>query len=319
MDPLPHGGRLIAARRRFPDAPAPFIDLSTGINPCPYPFTAPVAEAWQRLPEPEQLDALQRAAARAYGLDDPACVVAAPGTQALIQALPRVLPQAAIAVPGPTYAEHAAAWGAAGARVLPGLGDARAAVLCNPNNPDGNRYSPDALARIAARLDLLVVDEAFADFEPGIGAAAPSPRPGLVVLRSFGKAYGLAGLRLGFALAHPEVAGRLRVALGEWAVSGPAIAVGIEALGDAVWREAAGRAAWAAAGRMDRLIAGAGGGVVGGAALFRLAAWRDADGVAERLGRAGILVRAFAGLPGRLRFGLPADEAAWVRLAAALG
>lgn len=317
MDSLPHGGRLHAARRRFPGAPAPFLDLSTGINPHPYPFTSPPAEAWARLPEPEELIALQAAAAWAYGVLDPACVVAAPGTQALIQLLPRVLPQAGIVVVGPTYAEHAAAWRAAGTGIHSGLGEARAAVLCNPNNPDGARHSPGALALLQAGLDLLVVDEAFADFEPGCGAAAPCPAPGLVVLRSFGKAYGLAGLRLGFALAEAGVAARLRAALGEWAVSGPAIAIGREALADEGWRSAAAVRAHGGAVRLDGVLRAAGFGIVGGTALFRLASHPEAGAVAERLGRAGILVRSFDSAPTWLRFGLPGCEAAWARLAAA--
>ena len=317
MHPLPHGGRLRAARLRFPNAPCPFLDLSTGINPHAYPFTPPSPDAWHRLPEPEDLDALQVAAARAYGLDDPACVVAAPGTQALIQLLPRILPQRAIAIPGPTYAEHEAAWRTAGTTVHPDPLQVRAAVLCNPNNPDGTRHSLEELARLGSRLDLLVVDEAFADFEPGPGAAAPSPPPGLVVLRSFGKTYGLAGVRLGFALAEAGIADRLRVALGPWAVSGPAIAIGTEALRDTGWRIAAAVRARKAAARLDDMLVAAGFAIVGGTALFRLASHPDAPAIAGRLGRAGILVRGFDEAPTWLRFGLPGSEAAWARLAGA--
>ena len=317
MDPLPHGGRLYAARRRFPGAPSPFLDLSTGINPHPYPFTPPPPEAWARLPEPEDVEALQEAAARAYGVCDPACVVAAPGTQALIRLLPRVLPQRDIAIPGPTYAEHAAAWRTAGTVVHAGLGESRAAVVCEPNNPDGARRGVDLMARLGSGLDLLVVDEAFADFETGCSAAAPCPAPGLVVLRSFGKSYGLAGLRIGFALAEAGVAARLRAALGEWAVSGPAIAIGREALADVGWRVAAAARAHGAAARLDAVLVAAGFGIVGGTALFRLASHPEAGVVAERLGRAGILVRSFEAAPTWLRFGLPGCEAAWARLTAA--
>ena len=316
---LPHGGRLVAARRQFPGAPEPFLDLSTGINPCAYPFTPPPPSAWQRLPEPEEVRALQAAAARAYGAADPAMVVAAPGTQSLIQLLPRIMAQPGIGIPEPTYAEHAAAWRAAGAAVGPDLGSHPAAVLCNPNNPDGTRYSLRALADLADRLALLVVDEAFADFEAGPSAATLLPCPGLVVLRSFGKAYGLAGLRLGFALADPGAAARLRAALGPWAVSGPAIAIGSEALDDTAWRNEAGRVAHAAAVRLDGMLSDAGFAAVGGTALFRLAEHPDAERLGRRLGEAGILVRSFDHMPHALRFGLPADEAAWSRLGAALG
>nr|WP_282571782.1 threonine-phosphate decarboxylase CobD [Roseomonas acroporae] len=338
---MEHGGRLGAARRRFPDAPAPFLDLSTGINPVPWPLPGPMPAlppaAFSRLPEPEALEALQRAAALAYGVADPGCVVASPGTQILIGLLPRLLPLRAARILGPTYAEHALAWEAAGAAVTTvteaGALDAgeagTAAVLCNPNNPDGRRVPAAPLlalaARLAARGGLLVVDEAFADLEPTGGPAgdgwrslAPAlPAPGLVVLRSFGKTYGLAGLRLGFALAAPGLAARLRAALGPWAVSGPALALGTAALADRGWlRAAAARLAGDTA-RLDRLLAAAGLRPLGGTHLFRLAEG-DAAGWYERLGRAGILVRPFAARPRWLRLGLPGDAAAWDRLEAAL-
>ncbi len=316
---IAHGGRLQQARRRHPRAPEPFIDLSTGVNPVPYPFTPPLPECWRRLPEPESLAALEAAAARAYAVTDPAMIVAAPGTQPLIQLLPRLAPAAAVAIPAPTYAEHAAAWAAAGIEVHAAFPTTeRAAVVCNPNNPDGRRHAPAALAALAARLDLMVVDEAFADFEPGLSLAPVLPLPGVVVLRSFGKAYGLAGLRLGFALAEPARAARLRALLGPWPVSGPAIAVGAQALGDDAWRDAAAREAHASARRLDALLAAAGLAVLGGTALFRLAEAPDAAARADRLGEAGILVRTFDYAPTWLRFGLPPDETAWSRVQDAL-
>jgi len=358
---IEHGGRLLAARQRFPDAPQPFLDLSTGINPVPYPVPPLPSEAFTRLPEPEALDALQVAAAAAYGMADPAMVVAAPGTQALISLLPLLLPQRRVTVLEPTYAEHAAAWRNAGAEVfplplppgkgwgegssergsyLPGAGPtwARgsycglphpgplpegegegALVLCNPNNPDGRRITGRDLLDLAARRPLLVVDEAFADFEPQDSLAPHLPLPGVVVLRSFGKAYGLAGLRLGFALAEPALAGRVRAALGPWAVSGPALQIGAAALADTTWRDDAGRRLRVDAAALDGLLQRAGMTVVGGTVLFRLADTPDAAGWASRLGQAGILVRSFADAPTRLRFGLPGTVADWDRLALALG
>ncbi len=313
ISPLPHGGRLIEAQRRYPAAPRPFIDLSTGINPEAYPFVPPDAACWQRLPEPEDVAALEAAAANAYGIVDPAMVVAAPGTQAIIQLLPSLFPQHRIGIAGLTYGEHAAAWTAAGTVVAD---DADARVVCNPNNPDGARHEPSVLAAHTHRL--LVVDEAFTDFEPGLSLAPFLPVPRTIVLRSFGKAYGLAGLRLGFALTDPAAATRMRGALGPWAVSGPAIAIGRQALGDPAWRDAAGRRAAQAAERLDRLLQGAGFEVVGGTSLFRLAQASEAAPVAEGLARQGILVRAFAAAPGWLRFGLPGDEESWERLSGAL-
>ncbi len=202
-------------------------------------------------------------------------------------------------------------------------GGEAALVVCNPNNPDGHRTSIQrllALARQQAACNgLLVVDEAFADFEAGDSLAPSLPLPGVVVLRSFGKTYGLAGLRLGFALASPERAALIRTALGPWAVSGPALHIGATALRDTAWRDAAAARLRGDAAALDRLLAGAGLRVLGGTMLFRLAEATDAAGLAGRLGRAGILVRSFADAPNRLRFGIPGDPAAWDRLAAALG
>lgn len=313
---IPHGGRLTQARAMFPDAPAPFLDLSTGISPHPYPWPELPPAAFTRLPEPEDVAALEAAAAAAYGVADPAMVAAAPGTQALIQMLPRLFPATRVAVVGPTYAEHARAWAESGAEIVAGDASAPVRVLCNPNNPDGRRWSAETLlARDAGRL---IVDEAFADFAPeGTSLAPYLPRPGVVVLRSFGKAYGLAGVRLGFALAAPVEAAAIRAALGPWAISGPAIAIGRAALADTAWRTAMHRRLESEATALDTCLAAAGLRVLGGTPLFRLAASDRAD-LPRQLARAGILVRGFPDRPGLIRFGLPGCDAALARLAAAL-
>lgn len=325
---IAHGGSLAAARQLFPGAPEPFLDLSTGINPHPYPLPPAVPEWLTRLPEPADLAALQSAAARAYGVVDPAMVAAAPGTQILIGLIPRLFPLRSVAVLGPTYAEHAEAWARAGARVahattIAALATAHGAVLCNPNNPDGRRLPREqilALAdRAAARGGLLVVDEAFADLEPDAPSLAGAlPHPALIVLRSFGKTYGLPGLRLGFALAAPARASAVRAALGPWPVSGAAIAVGRTALADPAWlAETAQRLATATC-RLDALLTQAGLTLLGGTPLFRLAGSNDAVAIFTKLGRAGLFVRRFPDHPTWLRFGLPPTKSAWRRLRAAL-
>jgi cobalamin biosynthetic protein CobC len=326
--PPEHGGRLALARARFPDAPRPFIDLSTGINPVPYPVPALPPEAFVRLPEPEDIAALEAAASRAYGVADPGMVVAAPGTQLLISLLPHLWPQRRVAVVAPTYSEHALGWRAAGADVAevaaPEAGTAAdALVLCNPNNPDGRRWPAATLRPLAVALagrgGLLVADEAFADLEDEPLSLAPLlPHPAIVVLRSFGKTYGLAGLRLGFALASPERAAAIRAALGPWAVSGPAIAIARRALADTFWLAATRARLRDDAARLDDVLHAAGLAVCGGTRLFRLADTHDAAGVWARLGRAGILARAFAHTPRWLRFGMPGNDVARERLAAAL-
>lgn len=305
----------------FPAAPEPWIDLSTGINPVPYPCPDLDASLLRRLPSTADHAALRATAARAYGAA-PDRIVPAPGTQILIETIPRLTAPGAVAIVGPTYAEHAAAWRRAGHAVstvpdLADVGGARVVVVVNPNNPDGRTWPASRLLALAESLSgqdgLLVVDEAFADLE-AVESLCPRMRPGLVVLRSFGKTYGLAGLRLGFAVAQADIARRIASALGPWAVSGPALAIGRAALADAPWRAEAAAARGADAARLDRMIRRADGTPVGGTALFRTADFPDAAGLFRRLGGAGIHVRRFADAPTRLRFGLPGDRTEWCRL-----
>jgi len=317
---IPHGGNLAAARARFPGAPDPWIDLSTGINPIPYPVRQ---IDYTRLPESEDLTRLEHAAAQAYGAD-PATIVAAPGTQILISLLPHIFPAPSMAVLGPTYAEHAAAWAAAGTQVteITTLDDRApndGIVLCNPNNPDGRRIPATQLTALAEQLNgrRLIVDEAFADLEaPGL-SLAPALPPNTIVLRSFGKTYGLAGLRLGFAIAPPELAERIREILGPWPVSTAAITIGTVALLDAAWRTAARTRLTQDAARLDALLSAAGLTPIGGTVLYRLTQSNDATARFETLAQAGILTRPFPANPTWLRFGIPAPSA-WPRLTSAL-
>lgn len=320
-----HGGDLATAQALFPQAPKPWIDLSTGINPIPYPLPELPLSLWQRLPGKTEESALLSATRKAYRIRAESGIVAAPGTQILIELLPRLVPAANVAVLGPTYGEHAPAWRKAGATVreigdLADIGDVNVVVLVNPNNPDGRIVAQEALRELAgalaARGGLLVVDEAFADFAPET-SLLPTLPDGALVLRSFGKAYGLAGLRLGFAVGEPCVTDALQAMLGPWAVAGPALHVGAVALGDADWLSKAGEARAADSRRLDALLAPHGR-VVGGTALYRLLEAPQAPSLFERLGQSGIYIRRFQHDPLHLRFGLPGDEPAWERLAQAL-
>ena len=337
-EPLPHGGELAAARRLFPGAPEPFIDLSTGINPDPYPLPHLSAELLARLPDPAAVASLAAIAAKAYGAPSPAHVVAAPGTQILLPLVAGLVRPGAAAIVAPTYSEHGRAAALAGHRVaeigdikirdidngdMDALADARLVVVTNPNNPDGRLFAKGDLIALAkllhARGGMLVIDEAFMDVGPAGASLAPEiGRGNIVVLRSFGKFFGLAGLRLGFALAAPPLAARLTALLGPWAVSAPALAVGATALADQAWIETTRRRLTQAAARLDAILSGSGLDIIGGTTLFRLVRTRAAAELLHQLGRAGILVRAFTDHATWLRFGLPAAEEDWARLQIAM-
>ncbi|MFC5354267.1 threonine-phosphate decarboxylase CobD [Azospirillum himalayense] len=311
-----HGGDLDAARAAFPGAPEPWVDLSTGINPWPYPLPPIPADAWARLPGRAAETALREAAAACYSVPSPDRVAAAGGSQALIQILPRLRRPGMVAVLGPTYAEHAAGWAKAGHRVTEVESlercDADVVVVVNPNNPDGRIVPPETLLalaeRQAARDGWLVVDEAFAEVTPECSVTSEAGRPGLVILRSFGKFFGLAGVRLGFLLGEPALVQDLRAAVGPWAVSGPALAVATAALSDSTWIAATRRRLTEAAARFDARLAAAGLRVAGGTSLFRLIDDTQAAGLYNALGRTGVLVRRFDYRRHWLRLGLPADQ-----------
>ncbi len=327
MTDIFHGGDLAWAEHRFGRPSEPWIDLSTGINPWPYPTDLISDEPWRRLPDGAASARLSEIAARYYGAPGADTVVPAPGTQMLIQWLPRLRPPSRVAVVSPTYSEHAKSWKAAGHELIEvadigGAASADVVVITNPNNPDGRVFRPDELNHLADRLasngGWLVVDEAFADTASGISLVGSVTGPGRILLRSFGKFFGLAGLRLGFALASPDLADALRASLGPWSVSGPAIEIGCRALADSEWIDATRTRLAEAARDLDALLASASLRVIGGTTLFRLAAHPRAPDLFERLGRAGILVRSFPDHPTWLRFGLPADQAATRRLRTAL-
>jgi cobalamin biosynthesis protein CobC len=326
-EPLVHGGDLDAVRKRFPGAPEPWIDLSTGINPVSYPVPALGADVWSRLPARAEEEELLAAAALRYRVSSAEMVVAASGTQALIQLLPRLVPTSHVEILGPTYEEHEACWTRQGHRVSvvkdldPG-DRAEVVVVVNPNNPTGRLISTNALREVASRLarkgGLLIVDEAFIDVLPETASLASDLPPATIVLRSFGKTYGLAGLRLGFAIAERSLASRIRTELGPWAVSGPALAIGSTALRDESWFAETVARLRSDQARLDRMLMAAGFTLIGGTPLFRLARHSGAIGIVENLGRHGIHVRVFSHELQWLRFGLPGNEPAWERLSIAL-
>lgn len=312
-----HGGNLDAAQARW--GGDDWIDLSTGINRVPWPVPALPPEAWRALPTRAALDGLLAAAAGAYGTAAP--MVALSGAQAAIQLYPRLARPGLARVLGPTYNEHAASLAAQGWQVevveaAAALAGADLAVVVNPNNPDGQTHAPEALRALTGQVGLLVVDESFADPLPHLSLATD---PGAaLVLRSFGKFYGLAGVRLGFAIGPEALVARLAELSGPWGVSGPAIAIGTAALMDREWAAATTARLAAEADRLDALAAAAGWPLVGGAHLFRLYDTPDAAAAQERLARAQIWSRRFPWHPGWLRLGLPGGSEEWARVEAAL-
>jgi cobalamin biosynthetic protein CobC len=326
---MKHGGDLTQAMAQYGGTPAMWLDLSTGINPRPWPVLAALPDAsWQRLPSRADQDALIAAARIAYRLPAGVEIAAASGTQALIQWLPYLAAPGAVAILSPTYSEHAAAWAHAGHEVLAftaadHLPDhARHVVIVNPNNPDGRLHDRAALAHVAALLrergGWLVIDEAFADLDPACSAAALCGDLPVIILRSFGKFYGLAGLRLGFAIGPPAIIDRVAVALGPWPCSGPALAIGRAALLDEEWAGRTRETLKSQAAKLDAVLVAAGFAMVGGTALFRLVRHSDSKARHAALARQHIWCRSFEAADDWLRFGLPGDEAGLDRLAAAM-
>jgi cobalamin biosynthetic protein CobC len=323
-----HGGSLGRARALFPHAPEPFVDLSTGINPHSYPLFDLPATALLRLPEQARLAELLAVAAMAYGAPSPENGMAAPGTQILLPLVASLVKPGKAMVLGPTYAEHARAVGIAGHAVhevqdFDVLSDADLAVVVNPNNPDGRVIERERLLALAAKQHakggVLVVDEAFMDVGPSDQSLArDAGQGGIVVLRSFGKFFGLAGVRLGFALADTATVARLETQFGPWAVSGPALEYGIRALSDLDWQTKMKSRLMAEAARLDELFAQYVVPVASGTSLYRYIEHADAAGLFAALGKRGILLRHYDERPNVLRAGLPGDEEEWGRLEAAL-
>lgn len=316
-----HGGDLDQAMARF--GAGDWLDLSTGINRRPWPLPVLSPESWRALPTRAAQAALVRQAAEVWGAPDAAAGVALAGAQAAIQAVPSLRTPGRAVVLGPTYNEHAACLAAAGWQVTMGssldaLRGADLAVIVNPNNPDGRCHARAEVLALADQVGLLIVDESFCDMTPPLSVMPETGRAGLLVLRSFGKFYGLAGLRLGFAFgAAPDIA-RLAQASGPWPVSGPAIEIGRAALADAPWARAMCHQLAADAARADVLAQDAGWRLIGGTALFRLYDTGDALAARDRLARHKIWSRIFPWSDRLLRLGLPGSEPEWDRLTLAL-
>ncbi|MGO7635013.1 threonine-phosphate decarboxylase CobD [Rhizobium leguminosarum] len=339
--PIVHGGGVTAAAAAFGGRPEDWLDLSTGINPCPVALPDIPARAWHRLPDRHLVDEARRAARDHYG-SGKILPLPVPGTQSVIQLLPRLIEAGRrvavtdnkiavtderVAVVSPTYGEYERAFASAGFAV-DAVGDVaaigaghRLAIVVNPNNPDGRIWPAEKLIALHDRMKaadgLLVVDEAFGDTDPALSLASRAPQlSNLIIFRSFGKFFGLAGLRLGFAIARDDILARFEDWLGPWAVSGPALSIAASLLrSDA--SPIRGRIDERSAG-LHVVLKGAGLRMAGGTALFTLVADARAGDIYAHLCRHHILVRKFDYAPDWLRFGLTPDPAADRRLGEAL-
>ncbi|MFL9864447.1 threonine-phosphate decarboxylase CobD [Paraburkholderia fungorum] len=320
LNAVAHGGNLHEAAQRYGIPYAQWLDLSTGINPHGYPVPPVPADAWRRLPD--EGDGFAACATRYYGAPDAAHVLPVAGSQAAIRALPSLLPCGRVGIAPLTYSEYAPAFERAGHEVVPldvswdSLPDALThVVVVNPNNPTTEHLSADKLlhwhAQLSARNGTLLVDEAFADTMPSASLAANTDRDGLIVLRSPGKFFGLAGVRAGFVLGAPALLDALRRTLGAWTVSGPARHAVKAAFENEAWQQQTRTRLDAESARLVSLLH-AHGFATRSTPLF---AWTDdarAAALHEALAQRGVWTRLFTA-SGSVRFGLPASDAEWVR------
>ncbi|MFY0616491.1 threonine-phosphate decarboxylase [Shimia sp.] len=308
--PRDHGGGLDAAIATWGGTRAHWLDLSTGINPVPYPLIDLPPDAWTALPDKGAQSALIAAARAFWHVPDGAAVLAAPGASALIARIPALVPPGRVEIPTPTYNEHAASFVAQGWTLTNEAADAR--VLVHPNNPTGQIWSAADLT-----APLTVIDESFCDICPTHSLIAEATKQGRIVLKSFGKFWGLAGARLGFAIGDPELMARLADFIGPWAVSGPALSLGTAALQDHVWADSTRRRLADDAARLDDMMRVKGAEIAGGTDLFRLYHVDDAAQWQQRLAQNHVWSRIFPYSKTYLRLGLPAPDR-WAQLEAAL-
>lgn len=328
MNEIVHGGRLDEAAEQFGGARDAWIDLSTGINPHSYPVPEISPAAWANLPDIEAERAAANAARTAYGADELTGVSLAPGSQMHIQLLPYLFKPQPIAIVGFTYQEHGVCWRRAGHEVYvtDGLGSAEATarivIVVNPNNPDGRVFDRSELIGLARRLGakggMLIVDESFADVSPHSSVADEAGRDGLFVMRSLGKFYGLAGVRLGFGLGSPALISRLDDRLGPWPVSGAALEIATDCLSNSAWHRKTLKKLNNEREKLEEVLIANGHEIVGGTALFVLVRHGGAQDLWQHLAKARILTRSFPGKPDWLRFGLPPGRAALNKLNKAL-
>jgi len=301
-DTRDHGGRIDQAIATFGGTRDDWIDLSTGINPVPYPLPDLPQHLWTALPERQATDQLIAAARDVWSIPDSSAVLPIPGASIAIAQIPRLAVPASVMIRTPSYNEHAAAFTAAGWSVTD-TDAAKARVLVHPNNPDGHWYHPDD-----ANAPLTIIDESFCDVDPARSLISCAEKPGVIVLKSFGKFWGLAGLRLGFAIGDPDLLQALADRIGPWPVSGPALQIGTRALENRDWADQTRRFLAAESPRLDRIMTQSGAEVTGGTPLFRLYDHPRAHDLHTHLAQNHIWTRVFPWSDTAIRLGLPAPN-----------
>lgn len=302
-----HGGGIDAQINRFGGKRSDWLDLSTGINPVPYPLPQFSADCWTALPDQHAQNALLDAARAFWHVPQGVEILAAPGASALISRLPTLFAKGNVDIPQPTYNEHAAAFAAHGWHMDQ---NADLRVLVHPNNPTGHFWTAQDLT-----APVCIIDESFCDIAPERSLIHETKTAGRVILKSFGKFWGLAGLRLGFLIGAPEILAQMREHIGPWAVSGPALETGTAALLDQAWAERTRQRLDADAGRLDLLMQSNGATPLGGTALFRLYKVEDAQEWQNRLAAHHVWTRIFPYSQTLIRLGLPAPHR-WPQLEA---
>ncbi|MFK7836044.1 MAG: threonine-phosphate decarboxylase [Sulfitobacter sp.] len=303
-----HGGDLDAAIALFGGERRDWADLSTGINPVPYPVPELPLNCWTALPDQGALRDLLCAARAFWGVPEDAGILAVSGASAAIAHIPLLSAPGRVVIPAPTYNEHAASFAAAGWQMQSEGAGPQASVHVHPNNPDGRVWDTDQITGT-----LRVIDESFCDVIPEASMIAEATAPGTLILKSFGKFWGLAGVRLGFVIGDSALLDRLASLLGPWAVAGPALHIGKAALEDTEWAENTRRRLSRDAALLDAMMLEHRATLVGGTTLFRLYDVDDAAKWQVRLAQHHIWSRVFPYNPRWLRLGLP-DAQGWDKL-----
>ena len=309
-----HGGNIDFASARYGFASGDMLDLSTGISPFVYPLPPINVDALQPLPTATAHDACITASRHAYGVPEQLAITAGAGTQAFLQIIPRLVKTGTVWIRQPTYNEHVHCWADAGHHIVDGdimPDEADHAVVVFPNNPTGDRYAD--LVSLASDIErkggLLVIDGAFLDNAEGANLLVDLSVFSCVIhLRSFGKFFGLAGVRLGFAIASQIHSDSMAGILGPWAINNVALIAGSTALRDDAWIANQKGTLERQSAELAKMLTNANLEIIGGTLLFQTI--RDADAVSlhKHLAKAGIWARVYREWPDLMRFGLPRDR-----------